>query len=106
MVETPEQGIMGVEHNTFNKDGYICLQENTYRICAPNLPDTDKMTACIFWTKTSPTDTLPTWEKVVSRSLLLSASRNNKKHSLERLSTILNALIRNLIRTMSKSLVI
>ncbi len=71
MVETPEQGDMGVKHGAFSNDGYICLQDNTYRICAPLPSDTHEMTSCIFWTKLSSTDNLPTWEKVVSGLLLL-----------------------------------
>lgn len=58
--------MIGVEHGAFNPDGYICLQDNVYRICAPNPADTKEMTACIFWTKISSTDTSPTWDKVVS----------------------------------------
>ena len=68
MVETPEQADEGVKHGAFNNEGYICIKDNTYHICAPTPADT-KMRACIFWTKTFPEDTSPTWDKVVSESV-------------------------------------
>jgi hypothetical protein len=64
LVETLEQGIAGVEREAFTNDGYI-LTNDTYRICAPSFADVG-MSACILWTKTSPDDTSPTWDKVVS----------------------------------------
>lgn len=67
MVETPEQGIAGVQHGAFTDEGYVCIKDNTHRICAPTASDT-QMRACIFWTKASPEDTLPGWDKVVSTS--------------------------------------
>jgi hypothetical protein len=59
LVEKPEMGLLGLDHGAFDQDGYICLKDNTYRICAPLPPETDRMVGCIFWTKTSPTDTSP-----------------------------------------------
>lgn len=64
MVETPQQVQMGLKHGAFVEGKYICLQDITYRICAPL--DETRMSACIFWTKTSSKDVTPTWEKVVS----------------------------------------
>ena len=65
MVETFGQAEMGLQHDAFEAEEYICLENITYRICAP--PDeTAGMCACIFWTKTSSSDVTPTWDKVVS----------------------------------------
>lgn len=64
MVETPRQVQIGLEHGAFKEGEYVCLQNNTYRICAP--PDETEMSACIFWTKSSSSDMTPTWDKVVS----------------------------------------
>lgn len=77
MVETLQQVIDGVEHKAFTNEGYICIKDNTYRICAPTPHDT-QMRACIFWTKTSPEDTSPTWDKVVSKSLIICISPEKK----------------------------
>jgi hypothetical protein len=90
MVETPEQGIEGVERGAFTNDGYICTRDDTYHICAPTSADT-RMRACIFWTKTSPEDTSPTWDKVVSKSLIICVSHERNSYSLGQLSTILTS---------------
>ncbi len=71
LVETPEQAATGIANSAFAEDGYICLQNKTYRICAPLPSESRKMVSIIFWTKMSSMDTSPTWEKVVSKLFLL-----------------------------------
>jgi hypothetical protein len=101
MVETPEQGIEGVEHGAFTNDDYICTKDNTYRICAPTSADTG-MSACIFWTKTSPEDTSPTWDKVVSKSTVICVSHERNSFSLGQLSIIFTCSIKNLVKIIGK----
>ena len=85
--ETPEQGITGVENGAFTDDEYICIKDNTHRICAPN--SGTQMIACIFWTRASPEDTSPTWDKVVSIFLIICISGKINNFSSGQLSTIL-----------------
>jgi hypothetical protein len=100
MVETPEQGIIGVENGAFTDDEYICTKDNTHRICAPT--SGTRMTACIFWTRASPEDTSPTWDKVVSLFLIFCVSRKLNNISLGQLSTILTCSIKNSVKIIGK----
>ena len=97
MVETPKQGIAGVEHKAFTNDGHICTKDNNYHICAPTSAD-KRMRACIFWTKSSPEDTSPTWDKVVSKFLIICVSHEINSFCLGQLSIMLTCLIKNSVK--------
>ena len=63
MVESQEQVDLGLKHNSFNHDEYIRVDQLMHRICAPT--NQNKMISFIFWTKDSPNDNEPHWNKVV-----------------------------------------
>jgi hypothetical protein len=63
MVESWEQASMGIQNKAFNDDEYIRADELMHRLCAPK--DQEQMKSFILWTKNSPTDNEPTWNKVV-----------------------------------------
>ena len=66
MVESEEQANMGLEHNAFNNDEYIRADQLMHRLCAPgNDKNQEQMISFILWTKDSPTDNEPSWNKVV-----------------------------------------
>jgi hypothetical protein len=71
MVESEAQVIDGLEHGAFETDEYVRVDATMNRICAPtdNLGN-KRMKSFILWTKSSPTDNTPTWDKVVSSSPL------------------------------------
>jgi hypothetical protein len=69
MVETPEQGKMGINHKAFKENGYICIKDQSYQICTSVNPT--QMRSCIFWTKISAMDKVPTWAKVVNASFVV-----------------------------------
>jgi hypothetical protein len=73
MVESEEQVNIGLEHKAFNKDGYIRADQLTHRLCAPK--DSNEMKSFILWTKDSPTDNEPSWNKVVCIEFLLIQSK-------------------------------
>jgi hypothetical protein len=87
MVETPEQGKIGIKHKAFEENDFICIKNQTYRICAPDSVDATRMQSCIFWTKNSSIDKLATWEKVVSASLIPPVHPSGKsRKNLKRLN--------------------
>jgi hypothetical protein len=63
MVESDVQATTGLESGAFKEGEYIRVDKTMNRLCAPT--DKSKMTSFIFWTKSSPKDNVPTWDKVV-----------------------------------------
>jgi hypothetical protein len=67
MVESDEQATQGLKSGAFHKDEYIRVDQRMHRLCAPPF-DESKQAPChpfILWTKESPTDNHPRWDKVV-----------------------------------------
>ena len=69
MVETEEQLEYALSRPHLLGWQFICIGNQYHRICAPEQSN-DTMYSCILWTKETPEDTNPTWDKVVSDSNL------------------------------------
>jgi hypothetical protein len=67
MVESEAQAEQGLKSGAFDEEGYIRVDERMHRLCAPpfNPKKGSPVNSFIFWTKTSPTDKDPKWDKVV-----------------------------------------
>ena|ERR1700760_820415 len=77
MVESEEQASMGLENEAFKNDEYIRADQLMHRLCAPvDNKNQEQMKSFILWTKNSPTDNEPTWNKVVCAKCLLNPSNN------------------------------
>jgi hypothetical protein len=63
MVESDDQVDTGLQNGAFKEGEYIRVDKTMNRLCAPT--DKTRMTSFIFWTKNSPEDNVPTWDKVV-----------------------------------------
>jgi hypothetical protein len=63
MLESDDQLKIGLKNKAFKRKDCIRVDQTMHRICAPT--DTSRMKSFILWTKRSPNDTKPTWEKVV-----------------------------------------
>lgn len=68
MVESEDQVTIGLKHKAFDKDTYIRVDQLMHRLCGPheNNGKKRKMQSFIFWTKETPFDNMPTWDKMVS----------------------------------------
>jgi hypothetical protein len=67
MVESDEQAKEGLKSGAFTKDEYIRVDQRMHRLCAPPFDESNKAPChpFILWTKESPTDNHPRWDKVV-----------------------------------------
>jgi hypothetical protein len=66
MLESEDQLDVGLKNKAFKEKDCIRVDQTMHRICAPT--DNSKARSFILWTKKSPKDTKPTWEKVVRRN--------------------------------------
>jgi hypothetical protein len=67
MLESDQQVTDGLQSKAFEKDEYVRVDQTMNRLCAPTGNSSNKrMKSFILWTKDSPADNEPTWDKVVS----------------------------------------
>jgi hypothetical protein len=87
MLESDKQVEDGLQSNAFGKDEYVRVDQTMNRLCAPTDNSPSKpMKSFILWTKDSPADNEPTWDKVVSLLvfdlLCLPSMDSTETHSL------------------------
>ena len=74
MVESQDQVTKGLDSGAFDADGYIRVDQRMHRLCAPKKDG--PMHSFILWTKDSPSDTTPTWDKVVCPDFTFTVKSN------------------------------
>ena len=62
LVESDKHVEIGKANGAFADNEYIRVDQSMHRLCAPTQPG---MKSFVFWTKETPDDHTPTWDKVV-----------------------------------------